>query len=152
MERSQTGQLDSIAEQEAPHSNGDLPVQEHALENGHSDAAQDSEQYETLTFHVGGRLTSVLSCLMSASLLERVLNPPHVVPCFIMASELGLLAIHASAACFLLEMHDSRVSMENNCILCLMVFAVRCRQRVLCSSMGHGRSFQGNCADSAADP
>ena len=54
MERSQTGHLDSIAEQEAPHSNGDLQLQEHALENGHSDAGQDGEQYETLTFHVGG--------------------------------------------------------------------------------------------------
>ena len=54
MERSQTGHLDSIAEQDVPHSNGDVQLQEHALENGHSDAAQDGEQYETLTFHVGG--------------------------------------------------------------------------------------------------
>ena len=67
MERSQTGQLDSIAEQEVPHSNGDLRVQEPALENGHSDAAQDSEQYETLTFHVGG----IALCY------------PHVCQCFV---------------------------------------------------------------------
>lgn len=71
LERSQTGHLDSIAEQEAPHSNGDLQVQEHVLENGHSDAAQDSEPYETLTFHVGGVFHLDSPLLTSASLLHR---------------------------------------------------------------------------------
>ena len=62
MERSQTGHLDSIAEQEAPQCNGDL----HVLENGHSEAAQEGEQYETLTFHVGGM--PVLQCFPTSSL------------------------------------------------------------------------------------
>lgn len=65
MERSHTGQLDPIAEQEALHSNGNVSSQEHALENGHSASAQDSEQYETLTFHVGGNLLHRLhACLL----------------------------------------------------------------------------------------
>ena len=70
LERSQTGHLGSIAEQEAPHSNGDLRVQEPVLQNGHSDTAQDSKQYETLTFHVGGMLSSHSPRLNFASLLH----------------------------------------------------------------------------------
>jgi len=64
MERSHTGQLDSIAEQEALHSNGNATSQEHDLENGHSASAQDGEQYETLTFHVGGNLMHRLHACM----------------------------------------------------------------------------------------
>ena len=51
MERSQTGQLDSIAEQEVPHSNGDLRAPGAcAGEWPQRCRAQDSKQYETLTF------------------------------------------------------------------------------------------------------
>ena len=64
MERSHTGQLDSIAEQEALHNKGNATSQEHALENGHSSSAQDREQYETLTFHVGGNLVHFLHACM----------------------------------------------------------------------------------------
>ena len=58
-DRAQSAQLESISEQEAhaPHGNGkdNADVQQHAFENGHM-AGHDSEQYETLTFHVGGIL------------------------------------------------------------------------------------------------
>ena len=58
-DRAQSAQLKSISEQEAHGQNGNArensDVQQHALENGHSNVAgHDGEQYETLTFHVGG--------------------------------------------------------------------------------------------------
>ena len=46
--------LDSIAEQAVMHGNGDVQHLEHALENGNGAPEQENEQYETLTFHVGG--------------------------------------------------------------------------------------------------
>ena len=58
-DRAQSAQLESISEQEAHAQHGNArehaDAQQHALENGHSNmAGHDSEQYETLTFHVGG--------------------------------------------------------------------------------------------------
>ena len=57
--RAQSAQLESISEQEAHALHGNArenaDAQQHTLENGHSNmAGHDSEQYETLTFHVGG--------------------------------------------------------------------------------------------------
>lgn len=47
--------LDPIAEQGVLHGNGDVQHPEHALENGNGVPEHENEQYETLTFHVGGR-------------------------------------------------------------------------------------------------
>lgn len=59
IDKSQSAQLESIAEQEPGHENSSVqsqePGQEHALENGHGEPDHDGEQYETLTFHVAGK-------------------------------------------------------------------------------------------------
>ena len=70
-DRAQSAQLESISEQEAHASHGNArenaDAQQHALENGHSNmAGHDSEQYETLTFHVGG--TSLLAFFISKAI------------------------------------------------------------------------------------
>ena len=46
--------LDPISEQAVMHGNGDAQHPEDALENGNGGPEQENEQYETLTFHVGG--------------------------------------------------------------------------------------------------
>ena len=46
--------LDPIAEQGVMLGNGDVQSLEHALENGNGAPKQGNEQFETLTFHVGG--------------------------------------------------------------------------------------------------
>ena len=71
VDRGQSAQLQSISEQgaHAPHGSGRENANTHqqTLENGHSTmAGHDSEQYETLTFHVGG--ASLLKSLLTQAI------------------------------------------------------------------------------------
>jgi hypothetical protein len=64
--------LDPIAEQGVVHSNGDAQHTKQALENGNGAPEQEDEQYETLTFHVGGEASLVHFKFFVQSLLPYV--------------------------------------------------------------------------------